>query len=85
MKIQIHIDRLVLDGLPAERSHAAVIQTAVQAELERLFAEQGASPMLLAGAAVPALSTTGLSVDTAAKPAVLGREIAHAVHGALQQ
>ena len=85
MKIYVHIDQLVLDGLPVERHSAPLIQEIVQAELGRLFAESGASASLLTGGAIPALRTASVHIDTRTEPDALGHTIAHAVHGGLQQ
>ena len=57
MKIHVHIDRLVLEGLPVDRHSAPLIQEAVQTELSRLFADSGASSSLLSAGAMPSLRT----------------------------
>ena len=45
MNLNLHIERLVLEGLPATGDHAGIIQQAVAAELARRFAE-GSLPRL---------------------------------------
>ena len=47
MNIKLHIERLVLDGLPVTRSQGPLVQAAMEAELARLMAEGG-----LAGAGI---------------------------------
>jgi len=85
MKIHVHIERLVLDGLPVDRHSASLIQEAVQAELSRLFAESGASQSLLSGGAIPSLRTAPIQIAPQSKPNSFGHNIAEAVHGGFQQ
>jgi len=85
MKIHVHIDRLILDGLPIVGHSGPMIQDAVQAELIRLFAEGSVSTSLLAGGAIPSLRTATIQITPHSKPNALGHNIASAVHGGLQQ
>ena len=39
--IHLHIERLILDGLPIERAQGPHVQAAVEAELARLLTENG--------------------------------------------
>ena len=39
--IHLHIERLVLDGLPIDRGQGPHVQAAVEAELTRLLTENG--------------------------------------------
>ncbi len=41
MNINLHIERLILDGLPVEARDSALVQAAVEAELGRLLSERG--------------------------------------------
>lgn len=84
MKIHVHIDRLVLDGLPVDRHSAPAIQEAVQAELSRLFADSGASQSLLLGGAVSSLRTAAIQIASQSMPIAVGHKVANAVHGGLQ-
>jgi hypothetical protein len=83
MNIELHIERLVLDGLPVGAGQGAAIQAAVEAELARLLASGELSPVLLAGGAVPMLHAGGIQVAGAVQPGPLGTQIAGAVHGAM--
>lgn len=76
-RIDLHIERLVLDGLPGGRTEA--IRAAVQAELARLF---GDYPIALGtGAAVPLLRGTPVTADAAAPS--FGADVARSIHGAV--
>jgi hypothetical protein len=80
MNVNLHIERLVLDGFPLDGRDAALVQAAVRAELTRLFAqnEAGAS---LASAAVPRLQSAPMRVSGAETPPRLGSAIAQSVYG----
>lgn len=76
MRIELHIERVVLDGVP--RGDAARVREALTAELGRLLTavptdSWGRSRAVRRVAAPPV---------TAVDPAGLGRGIAAAVHGA---
>ena len=44
MNINLHIERLMLDGLPVASGEAALVQTALEAELGRLLANELFAP-----------------------------------------
>ncbi len=75
--IQLHIERLVLDGLPVNHAKGAIIGAAVEAELTRLLAERGLTH--LSAGTVALLSATSIQVTRDTKPAQLGHEIAGAL------
>ena len=83
MKINVHIERLILDGLPIERRDGATVQAAVEAELARLFNAGELSPALLSSTAVPGLRAASIELKETVSPDGLGQQIAHAVHGSL--
>ena len=83
MNIRIHIERLVLDGLPLAPGQAPFVQAAVEAELVRLLAAGGVAPGLSGLGAVPALRAGGLQLAPDAAPAGVGRQIARAVYGGI--
>jgi len=85
MKINVHIDRIVLDGLPVDRHSSPIIQEAIQAELSRLFAESENSQGLLSGGAIPTLRTASIQISEQSAPNTLGRSIAKSVHGGFQE
>lgn len=76
--IELHIEELVLEGFPpGDRRHIAA---AVQAELTRLFMEQGLPPALSAGTAVPSLDAGAFHMAPDTKPAAVGQQIAGNVY-----
>ena len=84
MNINVHIERLILDGLSIPHRQRPLLQAAVEAELAHLLAADGLASGLLAGGAVPrvpagAIQLTGASDD----PTHLGQQIAQAVYGGI--
>ncbi len=78
--IKVHIESLVLDGLPVRRSQGPQVQAAVEAELSRLMSEGGLAPELASGGAVPSVRADGIK-SIGGSPAQIGRQIAKAVYG----
>lgn len=83
MKIDLHIERLVLDGLPVGSAQAPAIGAAIQTELTRLLSTHGLSSELRSGVAVPQVRGGALDLKTSDKPATLGRGIAQAAFGSV--
>jgi hypothetical protein len=74
MKINLHIENLVLDGLPLARRDGPAVQAAVQQELARLLADgHFVGSQSLAAARGPQINLTG------ADPHGAGRQIAGSV------
>lgn len=83
MNIKLHIDHLVLDGLPLDRAQGSVVKAAVEAELSRLIVERGISSELMAGGALPSISADAIQAAQGASPVNLGRQIARSVYGGI--
>ena len=85
MNINLHIERLVLDGLPIARHEGPLVQAAVEAELSRLLTAQGLSPALSNGGALPAVRGDSIQLASGSSPAQLGTQIAQSVYGGLSK
>ena len=81
MNINIHIERLILDGLPVTSNQGALVQAAVETELTHLLTEQSLSRS--SAGAVPRLSAGAIQLTQDSKPAQLGQQIARSIHGGL--
>jgi hypothetical protein len=79
--IELHIEELVLHGLPLTRSQSPMVKAAVETELARLLTEQGLSHS--SAAAMPHLSAGSTQLTKDNQPAHLGHQIAQAVYGSL--
>ena len=83
MKIQVHIERLILDGLPLEKWQGPLVQAAVERELTRLLTAHGLAHELQSGGAVPQVRANGLQLANATHPTRLGQQIAQSVYSGL--
>jgi len=79
--IHLHIERLVLEGLPVSHHQGALVQAALEMELTRLLGEGNLSA--LSGGAVPHLPVASIQLANDNKPASMGRQIAQAIYGGL--
>ena len=83
MNIHVHIERLILEGLPVTRNQGPMLQAAVETELARLLATDGLGPELRAGRAVPSVKAGNIQLAGDSSPNWLGQQIARAVHGGI--
>jgi hypothetical protein len=83
MNINLHIERLILDGLPIEPGQGALVKAMLEAELSRLIGAHGLSASLQAGAALPGLRASALELNAEKNPAQIGAQIAQAVYGSI--
>jgi hypothetical protein len=81
MNISVHIERLILDGVPVSHGQRPLLQAAVEAELTRLLAAYGLAPGLLPGRAVPYTPAEDIQLAREGDPTRLGEQIARAVYG----
>ena len=80
MKINIQIERLVLDHLPIARRQGPLLKAAVEAELSRLFAA-GGSDSLLSNGALFSMDAPSFRIASKSDPTQLGQQIGRAVYG----
>jgi hypothetical protein len=85
MKINLHIERLILDGVPFETKDRAKLQLAVQTELARLMAGEAHMAVWGGGGAVPSLRSGDIGFSAQNSPAQLGRQIAASIYGGLNK
>ena len=83
MKISVHVERLVLEGLPVSVSERPLLQAAIEAELTRLLRNGGLADEFRAGSALTQVPAGAVRVGTESSPTELGTDIAHAVHRGL--
>ena len=81
MNINLHIERLVLEGLPAGGAQGAMVQSAIETELAGLLANGDLG--FWTSSAVASLPAQLIQLDRDPKPERLGRQIARAVHDRL--
>ena len=83
MKINVQIERLILDGIDLAPHECPLLQAAVEGELRRLMMAGGLSPDLAAGGAVPTVNVAGMQLSGDTGPARLGEQIAQVVYGGI--
>jgi hypothetical protein len=83
MNINVHIERLILDGLPITRSQGQFVQATVETELARLLAADGLAPGLRMGGAMRSVPAESIQLTQGNDPGHLGRQIAQAVYGGI--
>jgi len=85
MNINLHIERVVLDGLHVEDGQQDILQATIRDELLSLIKDQGFGREILAGGARPLLAANGIQLETGYSSVQLGRHIAQSVYGGLQK
>ena len=81
MKVHLHIDRLVIEGLDVPHASRGALQAAVERELAQHIAQGGLARELAGGIAVPSIRAPQIATVASPKPAQLGGAIAAAVYG----
>lgn len=82
MEFNLHIERLVLDGLDIAPSQGDLLQTSVIRELTQLFNRGGLATNLVAGASLNRVKTNNIQVS-GEKPQSLGQKISQSVYGGI--
>lgn len=81
--IHLHIERLILEGLPVERSQGSHVQAAVEAELARLLSMNGLGEQFQSSGAVPSVRAPGVQLTDNSSSIQIGQQIAQSVYGGL--
>lgn len=83
MNIELYIDNLVLHGLAYDDRY--LIGTAIERELNRLFAERGAPPLLAREGDFSRLDGGVFDTTPGAKAELVGMQVAQKIYGSLNQ
>lgn len=85
MTIRVHIERVILEGMPISSAGADIVKIAIERELCRLLAARGVGN-IARGANAAARPTTDLRIGaTHSDSLALGTQIAASVHSAIGQ
>lgn len=82
MNINLHIERLVLDGVNISPIQRQALQASITTELTRLLSNGGLAANLAQGVALPKLSASGIHM-TGNNPAKMGQVIAQSLYGGI--
>jgi hypothetical protein len=80
MNVNLHIERLVLDGLPVSSLQGAAVRRALERELARALAADGLPGAWGSGGAVPGLPAQQFNLAPGERPDAIGRHIARSLH-----
>lgn len=83
MNINLHIERLVLDGLPLEQREGPHLQAAVEQELTRLLVGGRLATQINSGGPLTSVKGGSIHLAEGVGPTGLGEQIAAAVYGGL--
>jgi hypothetical protein len=81
VNINVHIEKLVLEGLPLTAAQGPGVQAAVQAELARALGQAG--DRALPRSEAHRLAPASIQLTAGSSPAQVGRQIARAVHSSV--
>lgn len=84
MNINLHIERLVLDGVNIAPGQRHLLQASVITELTQLLNNGGLANIFVESVALPRLSTNSIQL-TDNKPKQLGQQIAQSVYGGISK
>jgi hypothetical protein len=80
--VTLHIERLVLEGLPVGSHDGPLVQAAIEAELARLIGEGGGGLAKIGSAPLK----KGLAIDAvSSRPDTLGVQIAQSIYGSISR
>ena len=79
MNINLHIERLILDGIDLGPAQRQQLRAAVQQELVRLLG--AGTPLTQLGGAVPSISSPAIELQK--NPKEFGKQIAGSVYGGI--
>jgi hypothetical protein len=80
MKITVHIERLILDGVSVLHRQRPQVQAALEEELARLIAADGLGVDLRTSGALSRVSGGEIQLEGDEEPELLGKRIAQAVY-----
>jgi hypothetical protein len=80
MRINVHIERLILEHLPIRSFQGPHVQRAIEEELTRLLAADGLSDELRGDVAVPRVRAGSIRFTKETQPTKLGQNIGRAIH-----
>lgn len=85
VNINLHIERVVLNGVSVESHHQPMLKATLETELGRLLAQNGIASGLQGGGAFNAIQTASIDFREKNEPSNLGRQIAHSVYGGISR
>jgi hypothetical protein len=85
MNVNLHVERLILDGMDIPSRQQPAFQEAVIMELTRLITEGSLQLRLEADSAIHEMPAGTVQLSNGNEPTELGQQIARAVYGGIGQ
>jgi hypothetical protein len=79
MNITIHIERLVLEGVPMDYDQRGALQAAIEEELVKRLSTAGLASSLLVGGAMAYVRGGDMPLSSDMQPPQMGQHIAQAI------
>ena len=83
MKINIQIDRLVVDGMDLPHGQRPLMQAAFERELGRLLGSGGLNNELSSDVALPSVHAPSIQVENTNNADAFGQQVAQAVYNGI--
>ena len=83
MNINLHIERLVLDGVNIAPGQGQLLRAGVETELARLLTGGGLAPSLAEGINLSRVFAESIELRGNNNPTQIGRQIAQSVYGGI--
>jgi hypothetical protein len=81
--INVHIERLILEGLELGPGQGDLVRAAVEAELARLLGQGGLAQQVQSSGSLPSVRASAMQLALQTGPAGIGAQIAQAVYGGI--
>lgn len=85
MNINLHIERLVLDGVSVKPHQRAELKAAVESELSHLLVSNGVGSGVQSNSNRRSVRGGSISIENIRKPASLGQQIGNAVYKGIRK
>lgn len=85
MNINLHIERLVLDGISVEPHQRAELKATVEATLSQQLVSQGISSAIQSNNNFQSVKGDSISIENIHRPTSLGQQIGDAVYRGLEK
>jgi hypothetical protein len=82
VNINLHIERLILDGVNIATGERHILQASLTSELTKMLNSSGLSGNLIEGVALSRLGTNVIQLNDT-KPTQLGQQIAQSIYGGI--
>lgn len=83
MKINLHIDRVILEGVNLKPGQQHLVQAGLEAEFSRLLKDRRLASGFTRNLAVPRVTASDIRLSGDNNPSQLGEQIAQSVYGGI--